>query len=60
MTIISTQLFIALEGIDGAGKTEQVRRLSAALADRDPDHNVQTLREPGSTATGEAVRQLLA
>lgn len=60
MTVISTQLFIALEGIDGAGKTEQVRRLSTALADRYPDHNVQTLREPGNTAAGEAIRQLLA
>ena len=60
MTIISTQLFIALEGIDGAGKTEQVRRLSTALADRYPDHNVRTLREPGNTAAGEAIRQLLA
>lgn len=60
MTIINTQLFIALEGIDGAGKTEQVRRLGSALAELYPNHNVQTLREPGNTAAGEAIRQLLA
>lgn len=60
MAIINTQLFIALEGIDGAGKTEQVRRLSSALADLYPNHSIQTLREPGNTAAGEAIRQLLS
>jgi len=49
--------FIVLEGIDGCGKSTQAHRLTERLreAGRDPLH----VREPGSTALGEALRSLL-
>ena len=49
--------FISLEGGEGAGKSTQVARLAAALADR----GIQTLvtREPGGTEGAEAIRSLL-
>ncbi len=43
---------IALEGIDGCGKTTQVRLLAARL------HAVATF-EPGATALGQSLRRLL-
>lgn len=49
--------YIALEGVDGSGKTT----VAEALADRlrsDGEH-VVVVREPGGTALGEAVRVLL-
>lgn len=47
-------MFIALEGIDGSGKTTQAARLAATLGE-------QTLlvREPGGTTAGERIRELL-
>jgi dTMP kinase len=48
-------LFITFEGPDGAGKSTQVEMLRAALADRSP----MVVREPGGTALGERVRELL-
>ena len=50
---------IALEGIDGAGKTEQTRRLAERLRLEMPDTEIVTVREPGSTADGETIRNLL-
>ena len=49
--------YIALEGVDGSGKST----VSAALARRlgDLGHQVVTVREPGGTAVGEVVRGLL-
>ena len=49
--------FIVFEGIEGSGKTTQARLLGEWLA----AHGVRHLltREPGGTAIGEAVRQLL-
>ena len=47
-------LFVTLEGIDRAGKTTQARLLSEALGDR-----AVAVREPGGTAVGERVRELL-
>ena len=46
-------MFIALEGVDGSGKTTQAARLAEALG-------AETLlvREPGGTAAGERVRDL--
>lgn len=49
--------FISLEGGEGAGKSTQVRRLAAALADRGV-HAVVT-REPGGSEGAEAIRGLL-
>ena len=46
-----------LEGGDGAGKSRQARLLRDWLIDM--GETVHHLREPGSTATGEAIRKLL-
>lgn len=48
---------IAIEGIDGAGKSEQVARLAERL--RAAGIEVLTTREPGGTPIGEAVRAVL-
>jgi dTMP kinase len=50
-------LFISLEGLDGSGKTTQFHRLVEALRARGCD--VLALREPGGTAIGEQVRDIL-
>ncbi|MGH2996211.1 MAG: dTMP kinase [Gaiellaceae bacterium] len=47
-------LFVTLEGIDRSGKTTQARLLCEALGDR-----ALAVREPGGTAVGERVRELL-
>lgn len=49
--------FITLEGIDGAGKSTHLAWLSRFLKDRNID--VEVTREPGGTALGEQLRQLL-
>jgi len=49
--------FITFEGLDGTGKSTQMRRLAAAL--RAAGHKVVETREPGGTATGEKVRRVL-
>ncbi len=49
--------FITLEGGEGAGKTTQINRLSEALAKS--GRKVVTTREPGGTAEGEKIRNLL-
>jgi glycine hydroxymethyltransferase len=46
--------FIVLEGIDGSGKTEQVRRLAAWL--RSSGHRVVTTREPTDGEWGRRYR----
>jgi len=50
-------LFITLEGLDGSGKTTQIKRLAAWLEKRSL-HPVVT-RQPGGTATGDRIRPLL-
>lgn len=50
-------LFITVEGIDGAGKTTQLRWLNDFFQRQ--GRNVVTTREPGGTALGEALRALL-
>lgn len=47
-------LFVTLEGIDRSGKSTQARLLGAALGER-----ALAVREPGGTAVGERVRDLL-
>jgi len=49
--------FITLEGLDGTGKSTQMRRLAAAL--RAAGHKVVETREPGGTAMGERIRRVL-
>jgi dTMP kinase len=52
-------LFITLEGLDGSGKTTQIKRLAAWLAKRTPSEDLVLTRQPGGTATGDAIRALL-
>jgi dTMP kinase len=49
--------FITFEGPEGGGKSTQIHRLAAALADR--GFAVWTTREPGGTKLGEMIRPLL-
>jgi dTMP kinase len=49
--------FITFEGLDGTGKSTQVRKLAASL--RGAGHKVVETREPGGTATGEKIRRVL-
>jgi len=50
-------MFIAIEGADGTGKTTQVERLCRWLEER--GHRVVRCRDPGGTALGESVREIL-
>lgn len=50
-------VFITFEGLDGSGKTTQLRRLSATLQSR--GKQVVTLRNPGSTPLGDRIRSIL-
>jgi dTMP kinase len=49
--------FITFEGLDGSGKTTQLRRLAAWLTQS--GHTVVTLRNPGSTPLGDRIRSIL-
>lgn len=50
-------IFITLEGLDGSGKTTQIKRLAAWLNRRGLEPVV--LRQPGGTATGDRIREIL-
>jgi dTMP kinase len=50
-------LFFTFEGVEGSGKSTQLRRLSAAL--RQAGQRVVETREPGGTSVGEAIRPIL-
>lgn len=52
-----TGRFIALEGVDGCGKSTQAALLATAL--RHAGHTVVETREPGGTTLGEAVRGIV-
>jgi dTMP kinase len=49
--------FITFEGAEGSGKTTQIQRLAASLAER--GYDIVTTREPGGTPIGNAIRSLL-
>ena len=49
--------FITFEGLDGSGKTTQLRRLAEAL--RADGREVVTLRQPGGTPLGDRIRGVL-
>lgn len=52
-----TARFVAFEGIDGCGKSTQASLLADRLRSR--GHEVVLTREPGGTALGERVRNLV-
>ncbi len=54
---IKTPLFITFEGIDGCGKTTQIRRLKNFLTEH--NYEVLTVREPGGTEISEMIRNIL-
>src|SRR5579863_6874388 len=49
--------FITFEGLDGTGKSTQMRKLAAVL--RTAGYKVVETREPGGTAMGEKIRRVL-
>jgi len=49
--------FITFEGLDGSGKTTQIRKLSAWLEKR--GHGTIVTRQPGGTPTGDRIREIL-
>ena len=52
-----TFMFITFEGIDGSGKTTQARQVEHWLCIQ--GHEVESVRDPGSTHVAEQVRALL-
>ena len=54
---MSKGFFLALEGVEGAGKTTQARLLGEWLTSEGVPHRVA--REPGGTPVGEAIRRVL-
>ncbi len=53
----SRGLFLTFEGMDGSGKTTQMRRLAARL--RGAGRTVLETAEPGGTAIGREIRRIL-
>jgi len=49
--------FMTFEGLDGSGKTTQIRKLAAWLEARKIPHTLT--RQPGGTPTGDRIRNLL-
>jgi dTMP kinase len=54
---MSRGYFITFEGLDGSGKTTQLRKLATWLESE--GHKVVTLRQPGGTALGDRIRTIL-
>jgi dTMP kinase len=50
-------MFITFEGLDGSGKTTQLKHLAAAL--KADGHRVVSLRQPGGTPLGDRIRAVL-
>ena len=57
LTLLALPLFITFEGLDGSGKTTQLKRLSEALTQENIQHICT--REPGGEPFAEAMRDLL-
>lgn len=49
--------FLTFEGLDGSGKTTQLRRLATWLEEQ--GHRITVTRQPGGTRIGDRIRQLL-
>ena len=52
-----SSLFVPFEGIEGCGKSTQVKRLAKRLADA--GREITSLREPGGTPIREAIREVV-
>lgn len=52
-----TGYFITFEGVEGSGKSTQIKKAAAFLASK--GYDVVTLREPGGTRVSEVIRQIL-
>jgi dTMP kinase len=50
-------VFVTFDGVDGGGKSTQIARLAERL--EASGRSVERVRDPGSTAAGEAIRGLL-
>ena len=50
-------IFITFEGIEGCGKTTQIKRLANRLDSL--NHKITLTREPGGTDIGEAIREIV-
>lgn len=59
MTSAKSGFFISFEGIDGAGKSTHVDAFRILMQERYPNKEVVMTREPGGTALGEQLRNLL-
>src|SRR4051794_6227898 len=53
----SPRMFFSFDGIDGVGKSTQIALFCDWLSSE--GHDVVSCRDPGSTAVGEAIRDLL-
>lgn len=53
----SLTMFFSFDGVDGAGKSTQIRLLEEALSAR--GREVVTCRDPGGTPLGERLREIL-
>jgi dTMP kinase len=51
--------FIVIDGPDGCGKSTQTKLLAEAMATRMDVSSIVTVRDPGGTKIGEAIRQIL-
>ena len=54
---MSRGFFLTFEGLDGSGKTTQLRRLATALEVQ--GNSIVTLRQPGGTPLGDRIRSIL-
>lgn len=52
-------MYIAIEGIEGSGKTSIVRELESALKKRSKKIKIRLIKEPGTTEIAQEIRQLL-
>lgn len=52
-------IFIVLDGPEGSGKSTQIRLLAQRFEKYQPGRPVQVVRDPGTTAIGEKIRNIL-
>jgi len=57
LRFVQRGFFITFEGLDGSGKTTQLKRLAAKLTAE--DRKVVTLRQPGGTPLGDRIRSVI-